>query len=270
MHYVIGDVHGCYDEMIALINKIEQNDLDARFIFVGDFIDRGPQVDKVLEWCLNNITNDGKYTSVRGNHEALVIEWYQRWVNWWECSSMADRESYSRMPLLTYDFFDWMIKMDKASPLQIKEYIDFFIDLPYNKTLEVRSKWGRKVTYRICHAYYEFDDIPEIEQHYSNLFTRVYTSNNFSDDIIVHGHTPTFNPRYILSDMENTFPGLVSYRLNDINVDGGCAFAGKYDYPCMLCAICLETLDEIYPYEFERDNKESFYRNEMLRKLGKG
>ena len=49
MHYVIGDIHGCYQDMIALLNKIESQDQDAQIIFVGDFIDRGPDVDKVLE-----------------------------------------------------------------------------------------------------------------------------------------------------------------------------------------------------------------------------
>lgn len=69
MHYVIGDIHGCYQDMIALLNKIESQDQDAQIIFVGNFIDRGPDVDKVLEWCLENIKLDGKYRAVRGNHE---------------------------------------------------------------------------------------------------------------------------------------------------------------------------------------------------------
>ena len=47
MHYVIGDIHGCYQDMMALLNKIESQDQDAQIIFVGDFIDRGPDVVKV-------------------------------------------------------------------------------------------------------------------------------------------------------------------------------------------------------------------------------
>lgn len=48
MHYVIGDVHGCFKEMLALLKKIEENDPEALIIFVGDFIDRGPAVRDVL------------------------------------------------------------------------------------------------------------------------------------------------------------------------------------------------------------------------------
>lgn len=47
-------------------------------------------------------------------------------------------------------------------------------------------------------------------------------------------------------------PGMISYRRNDINVDGGVAYARyHFRYPCMICAICLETLEEIYPWELE-------------------
>ena len=60
MHYVIGDVHGCYDEMMTLIKKIESMDSEAQICFVGDFIDRGPKVWETLCWAMDNITEKGK------------------------------------------------------------------------------------------------------------------------------------------------------------------------------------------------------------------
>ena len=51
MHYVIGDVHGCYDELAALLTIIERKDKAARFILLGDLIDRGPKVWEVLYWA---------------------------------------------------------------------------------------------------------------------------------------------------------------------------------------------------------------------------
>ena len=38
---IIGDVHGCFDTLIALIAKLPT---DAKIIFVGDLIDRGPKI----------------------------------------------------------------------------------------------------------------------------------------------------------------------------------------------------------------------------------
>ncbi len=45
---------------------------------------------------------------------------------------------------------------------------------------------------------------------------------------------------------------MISYRRNMINLDGGCVFYENFaQFPCMLCALCLETLEEIYPWTVE-------------------
>lgn len=248
MHYAIGDVHGCYDDMMALLQKIEEKDSDAEIIFVGDFIDRGPKVDKVLEWCLQNITPDGKYQSVRGNHEQMVLEWYRDWMEWWNQGGFSGGRP---MPETHYDFSLWMDALGKLTPEALTPYMQFFESLPYNKTLELTSPWGKHSTFRIVHAYYEHSDVPQSKQHHSNIWMRMDCGNQESDDILVHGHTPTFNIDYMFWDVKNTHPGMISYRRNDINLDGGCVFSDRGMYPYMLGAICLETLEEIYPYTLE-------------------
>jgi serine/threonine protein phosphatase 1 len=59
--YVIGDVHGCYHTMIALIKKLPK---DARIIFVGDLCDRGLYSKEVIEYIINN-----NHESTLGNHD---------------------------------------------------------------------------------------------------------------------------------------------------------------------------------------------------------
>jgi hypothetical protein len=64
---VIGDIHGCYEEMRALLNKIQFNDRDL-LISVGDLIDRGP-----LSWEVASFFKDTKNAySVLGNHERRI------------------------------------------------------------------------------------------------------------------------------------------------------------------------------------------------------
>ena len=46
--YIIGDVHGHYNELISLINKLP-NKIDSKICFVGDLIDRGPDSKKVVD-----------------------------------------------------------------------------------------------------------------------------------------------------------------------------------------------------------------------------
>ena len=245
MHYVIGDIHGCYQDMMALLNKIESQDQDAQIIFVGDFIDRGPDVDKVLDWCLENITLDGKYKAVRGNHEQMAIEWYKEFMDWYD-----DAGSYSArepMPETYYDFSRWMDAMGKLTPDGLKPYIDFFSHLPYNRKMTVETVSGKTVDYRIVHAFYEYDEgVPKLEQYYTNLYARKY-GNYKSDEIVVHGHTPTVALAAGDSLTYNIRPGLISYHKNDVNVDCGCVYKEAYpEYPVMLGAFCLETFVEIY------------------------
>lgn len=251
MHYVIGDVHGCYDEMIALLSKIEKMDEDAQFIFVGDFVDRGSQVDKVLEWCMKHITLEGKYQAVRGNHEQMVLDWYIKWLKWWN-EEGAPPTDWSRMPESEYDFSKWADGMNILSPDKLKPYMDFLSTLPYNKLLEIESKWGKAVSFRVVHADYEYGNVAEDVQRKTNLWKRMNFGNHISEEIIVHGHTPTLEYGYISYGVQDTKPGMISYRKNDINVDGGCVFAKEFPmYPAMLCAIRLEDLEEIYTCSVE-------------------
>lgn len=68
----------------------------------------------------------------------------------------------------------------------------------------------------------------------------------------IHGHTPTISANYILGAaavMERKYairPGVICYKENDINIDGGCFYGQGQEIPAFLCAICLETLEEIY------------------------
>lgn len=241
--------------MMALLNKIESNDPDAQIFFVGDFIDRGPDVDKVLDWCLENITIDEKYRAVRGNHEHMVIRWYDDFKNWWENGGF---ESGKRMPETYYDFSQWMDSMGKLSPEGLQPYIDFFLHLPYNRKISIETVYGYTIDYRIVHAFYGYRaGAPEYEQHHVNLYDRQY-GNYYSKEVVVHGHTPTMALEIIGPETYNIRPGLISYHYNDINVDCGCVFKERYpQFPVMLGAICLETLEEIYPMTVEECFRES-------------
>lgn len=49
---------------------------------------------------------------------------------------------------------------------------------------------------------------------------------------------------------------MIDYKKNAINLDGGCCYKYAYNwFPCMLCGICLETLEEFYPYTLEERMK---------------
>lgn len=66
--FVVGDIHGHFDEFEALIRKIHFDPNKDRMISVGDHIDRGPQNHRSLHYLAQPW-----FYSVRGNHEALLL-----------------------------------------------------------------------------------------------------------------------------------------------------------------------------------------------------
>ena len=68
---VIGDLHGCYDELLDLLDKVSFASED-RLICVGDLITKGPKNREVLD----RFMSDPQFTAVIGNHDlALRRRW---------------------------------------------------------------------------------------------------------------------------------------------------------------------------------------------------
>ena len=69
--YVIGDIHGCLRPLQRLLEKIAPQPGDE-VVFIGDYIDRGPQSREVVEYLLGL-----PYRSVflLGNHEKMLLDY---------------------------------------------------------------------------------------------------------------------------------------------------------------------------------------------------
>lgn len=61
---IIGDVHGCFEELKELLDKVKFNSSEDELIFLGDLINKGPDSVKVLEFV-----KKGNHRSILGNHE---------------------------------------------------------------------------------------------------------------------------------------------------------------------------------------------------------
>src|SRR5215467_14747168 len=64
---VVGDIHGCYDELMELLEKIGVGD-DDRVFSVGDLISKGPKSREVLELFMS----DKRFSTVIGNHDLTL------------------------------------------------------------------------------------------------------------------------------------------------------------------------------------------------------
>src|ERR1044072_6390 len=64
---VVGDIHGCFDELTDLLELIKLNNND-RLIAVGDLITKGPKNREVLDLFIS----DARFSSVVGNHDRIM------------------------------------------------------------------------------------------------------------------------------------------------------------------------------------------------------
>ena len=69
----IGDIHGCAGSLEALLDVLEPAP-DDHLVFVGDYIDRGPDSKAVIDRLLD-LRATHHCTFLRGNHEALRLEY---------------------------------------------------------------------------------------------------------------------------------------------------------------------------------------------------
>ena len=70
---IVGDVHGCYDTLTALLTRLgydsDGGHPDGRLaVFVGDVVDHGPRSGRTLH-LVRRLVLAGRALTVRGNHE---------------------------------------------------------------------------------------------------------------------------------------------------------------------------------------------------------
>jgi len=70
---IIGDIHGCITPLLELL-KLVENQADA-FIFLGDYIDRGPNSKKVIDCILDFKTKQQQVITLMGNHEFMLLNY---------------------------------------------------------------------------------------------------------------------------------------------------------------------------------------------------
>jgi hypothetical protein len=74
---VIGDVHGCLDELLALLDVVQYHQGADRLVFVGDLVDRGPDSIGVVRFV-----RQLGVECVLGNHEEKHVRWAKREANY--------------------------------------------------------------------------------------------------------------------------------------------------------------------------------------------
>lgn len=90
---VIGDVHGQTQQLATVLERLQRlpDWQDRWVVFIGDFVDRGPDPCEAIEMALALMSRHPRTTAVMGNHEfamAAALQWlptpdYSNWNERW-------------------------------------------------------------------------------------------------------------------------------------------------------------------------------------------
>jgi serine/threonine protein phosphatase 1 len=91
----IGDIHGCYTALTALLREVRPVRSD-QIVFLGDYIDRGPDSRRVIETLLK-LQGRCKTVFLRGNHELMMLDARESFLKadiWQSCGGIETLVSY--------------------------------------------------------------------------------------------------------------------------------------------------------------------------------
>ena len=75
--FAIGDIHGCSTKLQLLLNRLPFDRAHDTLVFLGDYLDRGPDTKGVLDQ-LCRLRGDGvRLVPLMGNHEYLLLEYHR-------------------------------------------------------------------------------------------------------------------------------------------------------------------------------------------------
>ncbi|WP_340105694.1 metallophosphoesterase family protein [Rhodohalobacter sp. 8-1] len=150
----IGDVHGCVKTLKALWEKLEPYE-DYIHLFVGDYIDRGPDSKGVIDFLLK-VKEERKTIFLRGNHELMLLHALEHGStqNWMMNGGKSTLESYGEGATIS-DIPDSHISFYKKTRLFFETENYFFVHagIPPNLTIEESKEdesnhdyfyWGRE------------------------------------------------------------------------------------------------------------------------------
>ncbi len=217
---IIGDVHGCFDELVMLLDNLGYEvevRADAagetgfsvthpkgrKAVFVGDLVDRGPGVAKVLKLVMAMVA-DGVGLCVAGNHESKLV-----------------RKLQGRNVQVSHGLQESLDQLEMESP-EFQQQVAAFLDgLISHYVLDggdlVVAHAGMKTEYqgRASARVRDFCLYGETTGETDELGLPVradWAAGYRGRATVVYGHTPSMEPAWLN---------------NTMNIDTGCVFGGK-------------------------------------------
>ena len=174
----VGDIHGMYEKLIMLMEKIQFDPEEDLLVFLGDYIDRGPDSVKCLQYVYDlQHSFPDSVICLLGNHEVMMSSYL-----------MQKRGSYNS---LIGDYADSWLENGGFQTLQQlngldedkrEELVGWSTNLPIKFTYQ---------EYFFCHAGIDPDVPLTAQTEFDMLWRRQQWWDHYKGaETIVVGHTP--------------------------------------------------------------------------------
>lgn len=217
---IIGDVHGCYDELCELLIKLgyEVNKQEAsasnkqgrKVIFLGDLVDRGPGITQVLKLVMSMV-DAGQAYSVLGNHDNKLL-----------------RKLHGSRVQIAHGLEETLEQLEGESEEFIRKVTAFLEGLVSHYVLDdgklvvvhagLKEKLHGRESNKVRDLAIYGETTGETDEY--GFPVRLNWSRDYKGKaLVVYGHTPQLNARMIN---------------HTINIDTGCVYGGKltaFKYP---------------------------------------
>lgn len=212
---IIGDVHGCFDELQTLLKQLgyEMREDEQKFyvhhpanrkaLFLGDLVDRGPDIPGVLRLVMDMV-EAGDALCIPGNHDVKLL-----------------RKLKGRDVKLTHGLAASIEQLEKE-PAEFRERVARFIDglvshyvLDNGKLVVAHAGLKESMQGRASRAVREFALYGETTGETDEFGMPIrynWAAEYRGKAMVVYGHTPVPEAEWLN---------------NTINIDTGCVFGGK-------------------------------------------
>lgn len=188
--YAIGDIHGRNDLLDRLLNRISAHNGDrfAELVFLGDYVDRGPDSRAVIETLVSKPAHSSlRWTFLKGNHEATLLDFLKDpsvGPAWFQYGGGETLMSYGvRPPLLKGDDAAWAEASEAFAAALPDTHAGFL------RTLEPSVARGG---YMFVHAGVDPARPLDAQDEKDLLWIReaFLEDSRRLERVVVHGHTP--------------------------------------------------------------------------------
>jgi len=217
---IIGDVHGCFDELVELLRQlgysVEKQSNSAgsldysvkppesrKVVFLGDLVDRGPKIPEVLRLVMS-MTQAGTALCVPGNHDIKLM-----------------RKLRGKDVQITHGLADSLQQLDKESPefhTQVSDFLDELVShyvLDEGKLVVAHAGMKEEMQGRGSGKVRDFALYGETTGETDEFGLPVrynWAAEYRGRAMVVYGHTPVPQPDWLN---------------RTINIDTGCVFGGN-------------------------------------------